>query len=127
MKRVLLMSLLALMPLAAKAGVEAMKNLQQPVEGKSAVLTFGGEGGREFMRKRPGNGEGGILPRRSGAAEPHRYLPGHEGLAEGLCVGEWSPAGALLERRPAGAVILPGRVSEGGLQCHRSPGSVPVY
>lgn len=34
---------------SAWAGPEAMKNLQKPQAGKSAVLSFGGEGGREFL------------------------------------------------------------------------------
>ena len=71
MKRVLLMSMLALMPLAAEAGVEAMKNLQQPVEGKSAVLTFGGEGGREFML------DGVPFQIRSGEIHPQRVPRQH--------------------------------------------------
>lgn len=31
------------------AGVDAMKNFQQPQKGTPAVMSFGGEGGREFM------------------------------------------------------------------------------
>ena len=30
-------------------GVDAMKNFQQPQKGTPAILSFGGEGGREFM------------------------------------------------------------------------------
>lgn len=71
MKRALLMSLLALMPLAAEAGVEAMKNLQQPVEGKAAVLSFGGEGGREFML------DGVPFQIRSGEIHPQRVPRQH--------------------------------------------------
>ncbi len=71
MKRVMLMSLLALMPLAAEAGVEAMKNLQQPVEGKPAVLSFGGEGGREFML------DGVPFQIRSGEIHPQRVPRQH--------------------------------------------------
>lgn len=65
------MSLLALMPLAAEAGVEAMKNLQQPVEGKAAVLSFGGEGGREFML------DGVPFQIRSGEIHPQRVPRQH--------------------------------------------------
>ena len=71
MKRVLLMSLLALMPLAAEAGVESMKNLQQPVEGKPAVFSFGGEGGREFML------DGVPFQIRSGEIHPQRVPRQH--------------------------------------------------
>ncbi len=71
MKRVLLMSLLALMPLVAEGGVEAMKNLQQPVEGKPAVLSFDGEGGREFML------DGVPFQIRSGEIHPQRVPRQH--------------------------------------------------
>ena len=71
MKRVMLMSLLALMPLAAEGRVEAMKNLQQPVEGKPAVLSFGGEGGREFML------DGVPFQIRSGEIHPQRVPRQH--------------------------------------------------
>ncbi len=71
MKRVLLMSLLALMPLAAEAGVESMKNLQQPVEGKPAVFSFGGEGGREFTL------DGVPFQIRSGEIHPQRVPRQH--------------------------------------------------
>lgn len=65
------MGLLTLMPLAAEAGVEAMKNLQQPVEGKAAVLSFGGEGGREFML------DGVPFQIRSGEIHPQRVPRQH--------------------------------------------------
>lgn len=39
--------MLTLLALDAQGGVEVMKNLQQSEQGKPAVLTFGGEGGRD--------------------------------------------------------------------------------
>ena len=71
MKRLLLMSLLALWPLESLAGVEAMKNLQQPVAGRAAVLSFGGEGGREFML------DGVPFQIRSGEIHPQRVPRQH--------------------------------------------------
>ena len=43
------MMLAVLTTTGAMAGVEAMKNFQEPESGKAAVMSFGGEGGREFM------------------------------------------------------------------------------
>lgn len=46
-----LMSLVAMAcaTTGAWAGVEAMKNFQEPQQGVSAIMSFGGEGGREFL------------------------------------------------------------------------------
>ena len=43
------MMLAVLTTTGALAGVDAMKNFQEPESGKAAVMSFGGEGGREFM------------------------------------------------------------------------------
>ena len=40
--RSILMSMLALAAFVAEGGVEAIKNLQEPVGGRPAVLSFGG-------------------------------------------------------------------------------------
>ncbi len=71
MKRLMLVSLLALWPLGADAGIEAMKNLQKPEQGKVAVLSFGGEGGREFML------DGVPFQIRSGEIHPQRVPRQH--------------------------------------------------
>ncbi len=55
----------------AWAGPEAMKNLQQPQAGKAAVLTFGGEGGREFLL------DGVPFQIRSGEIHPQRVPRSH--------------------------------------------------
>ncbi len=70
MKRILL-GLLAMLVLNAQAGVDAMKNLQKPEIGKSAVLSFGGEGGREFML------DGKPFQIRSGEIHPQRVPRQH--------------------------------------------------
>ncbi|MBR5195659.1 MAG: beta-galactosidase [Akkermansia sp.] len=70
MKRVLF-SMLAMAALSADAGVEAMKNLQKPQTGTPAVLSFGGEGGREFML------DGKPFQIRSGEIHPQRVPREH--------------------------------------------------
>ena len=70
MKRVLF-SMLAMAALSADAGVEAMKNLQKPQTGTPAVLSFGGEGGREFML------DGRPFQIRSGEIHPQRVPREH--------------------------------------------------
>lgn len=55
----------------AFAGPEAMKNLQTPQAGKSAVFSFGGEGGREFML------DGKPFQIRSGEIHPQRVPRTH--------------------------------------------------
>ncbi len=55
----------------AWAGPDAMKNLQQPQAGKAAVLTFGGEGGREFLL------DGVPFQIRSGEIHPQRVPRSH--------------------------------------------------
>lgn len=70
MKSVLL-SMLAMAAFNAEAGVEAMQNLQQPEQGTPAVLSFGGEGGREFML------DGKPFQIRSGEIHPQRVPREH--------------------------------------------------
>lgn len=70
MKRILF-SLLAMAMLSAEAGVDAMKNLQKPEQGRSAVFSFGGEGGREFML------DGKPFQIRSGEIHPQRVPREH--------------------------------------------------
>ncbi len=70
----LLNSVFAMMALTAVsvwAGPEAMKNLQRPQAGLSAELTFGGEGGREFML------DGKPFQIRSGEIHPQRVPRTH--------------------------------------------------
>ena len=66
-----LFSMLAMAALSADAGVEAMKNLQKPQMGTAAVLSFGGEGGREFML------DGKPFQIRSGEIHPQRVPREH--------------------------------------------------
>lgn len=66
-----LFSMLALLALSAQGGVEAMKNLQKPVAGTAAVLSFGGEGGREFLL------DGVPFQIRSGEIHPQRVPRQH--------------------------------------------------
>ncbi|MBR1982594.1 MAG: beta-galactosidase [Akkermansia sp.] len=66
-----LFSMLALLALGAQGGVEAMKNLQQPEQGKPAVFSFGGEGGREFLL------DGKPFQIRSGEIHPQRVPRQH--------------------------------------------------
>ena len=70
MKNVLF-SMLALAALGADAGVEAMQNLQKPDRGTPAVLSFGGEGGREFLL------DGKPFQIRSGEIHPQRVPREH--------------------------------------------------
>ena len=70
MKSVLL-SLLTAAALVAQGGVDAMKNLQKPESGKAAVLSFGGEGGREFLL------DGVPFQIRSGEIHPQRVPREH--------------------------------------------------
>ena len=67
----LLFSMLAALALHAQGGVEAMKNLQKPESGKAAHLSFGGEGGREFML------DGKPFQIRSGEIHPQRVPRQH--------------------------------------------------
>lgn len=70
----LLKAVIAMATLAAAsvwAGPEAMKNLQQPQVGKSAVFSFGGEGGREFLL------DGVPFQIRSGEIHPQRVPRSH--------------------------------------------------
>lgn len=71
MKHILLTSMLTLLALDAQGGVEAMKNLQQSEQGKPAVFTFGGEGGREFLL------DGKPFQIRSGEIHPQRVPRQH--------------------------------------------------
>ena len=66
-----LFSMLAMASLSAEAGVEAMQNLQKPDQGTPAVLSFGGEGGREFML------DGKPFQIRSGEIHPQRVPREH--------------------------------------------------
>lgn len=66
-----LFSMLAMAALSAEAGVEAMQNLQKPEQGTPAVLSFGGEGGREFML------DGKPFQIRSGEIHPQRVPREH--------------------------------------------------
>ena len=67
----LLFSMLAALTFQAQGGVEAMKNLQKPESGKAAHLSFGGEGGREFML------DGKPFQIRSGEIHPQRVPRQH--------------------------------------------------
>ncbi len=67
----LLLSILTIAALAAQGGVDAMKNLQKPEAGKPAVLSFGGEGGREFLL------DGVPFQIRSGEIHPQRVPREH--------------------------------------------------
>lgn len=67
----LMLSLLTMATLVAQGGVDAMKNLQQPVKDKPAILSFGGEGGREFML------DGVPFQIRSGEIHPQRVPRQH--------------------------------------------------
>ena len=67
----LLFSMMALLALGAQGGVEAMKNLQKPEAGKAARLSFGGEGGREFLL------DGVPFQIRSGEIHPQRVPRQH--------------------------------------------------
>lgn len=69
--RSILFSMLAMAALVAEGGVDAMKNLQKPESGKSAVLSFGGEGGREFLL------DGVPFQIRSGEIHPQRVPRQH--------------------------------------------------
>lgn len=69
--RSILMSMLALAAFVAEGGVEAMKNLQEPVGGRPAVLSFGGKDGREFLL------DGVPFQIRSGEIHPQRVPSGH--------------------------------------------------
>ena len=67
----LLFSMLAALVFQAQGGVEAMKNLQKLETGKAAHLSFGGEGGREFML------DGKPFQIRSGEIHPQRVPRQH--------------------------------------------------
>ncbi len=69
--RSILLSLLTVAALVAEGGVEAMKNLQQPQSGKTAVLSFGGKDGREFLL------DGVPFQIRSGEIHPQRVPREH--------------------------------------------------
>ena len=69
--RSILFSMLVMAALVAEGGVDAMKNLQKPANGKSAVLSFGGEGGREFLL------DGVPFQIRSGEIHPQRVPRQH--------------------------------------------------
>ena len=69
--RSILFSMLVMAALVAEGGVDAMKNLQKPSNGKSAVLSFGGEGGREFLL------DGVPFQIRSGEIHPQRVPRQH--------------------------------------------------
>ncbi len=66
-----LTALAALAVAGVYASPEAMKNLQQPQVGVPAALTFGGEGGREFML------DGRPFQIRSGEIHPQRVPRSH--------------------------------------------------
>ncbi len=59
------------MAMAAQAGVEAMQNMQQPVAGRGAEFSFGGEMNREFML------DGKPFQIRSGEMHPQRMPREH--------------------------------------------------
>lgn len=67
----ILFSILAMAALVAEGGGDAMKNMQKPERGKSAVLSFGGEGGREFLL------DGVPFQIRSGEIHPQRVPRQH--------------------------------------------------